>query len=262
MALLFIIILSIGIPLFLSWYKSPKQKGKRGENRVYMELCKLPEGYHILNDLMLETEHGTTQIDHLVVSRYGVFAIETKNYKGEIYGNDNQQEWKQIIVTRVRYKNKWWKVYKYVTKNTFYNPIKQACGHAAQLEKALADVVHLRVVPIVVFVGDANISNVNSNHIVVYDTQLLSAIRSYTYKVITEEQLYTIKDRINQKNVRAVVSDRDHLRNVKNVSESVNNTIKAGICPRCGGQLVERKGKYGRFYGCSNYPKCKFTINR
>ena len=31
------------------------------------------------------------------------------------------------------------------------------------------------------------------------------------------------------------------------------------ICPKCGGQLVERNGKNGRFMGCSNYPKCKFT---
>ena len=37
--------------------------------------------------------------------------------------------------------------------------------------------------------------------------------------------------------------------------------IKGNICPRCGGTLVLRKGKYGTFYGCSNYPKCRYTIN-
>ena len=47
-----------------------------------------------------------TQIDHIVVSKFGVFAIETKNYRGEIYGNDNIQEWKQIIVTKVTYPKK------------------------------------------------------------------------------------------------------------------------------------------------------------
>ncbi len=30
-------------------------------------------------------------------------------------------------------------------------------------------------------------------------------------------------------------------------------------CPQCGGNLIKRKGRYGEFYGCSNYPKCKFT---
>ena len=30
------------------------------------------------------------------------------------------------------------------------------------------------------------------------------------------------------------------------------------ICPKCGGRLVKRKGKYGEFIGCSNYPKCHY----
>lgn len=30
------------------------------------------------------------------------------------------------------------------------------------------------------------------------------------------------------------------------------------ICPKCGSNLVERKGKYGKFIGCSNYPKCHY----
>lgn len=34
--------------------------------------------------------------------------------------------------------------------------------------------------------------------------------------------------------------------------------VKQDICDKCGGILVKRKGKYGEFYGCSNYPKCKF----
>jgi len=34
------------------------------------------------------------------------------------------------------------------------------------------------------------------------------------------------------------------------------------LCPKCGGKLVERTGKFGPFYGCSNFPKCKYTITR
>lgn len=30
-------------------------------------------------------------------------------------------------------------------------------------------------------------------------------------------------------------------------------------CPKCGGNLIEKSGKYGKFFGCSNYPKCNFT---
>ena len=33
------------------------------------------------------------------------------------------------------------------------------------------------------------------------------------------------------------------------------------VCPFCGGKLVQRKGPYGRFIGCTNYPECKYTRN-
>ena len=38
-------------------------------------------------------------------------------------------------------------------------------------------------------------------------------------------------------------------------SDEINDT-----CPECGGHLVQRNGRYGSFYGCSNYPKCRYTI--
>jgi DNA topoisomerase-1 len=33
-------------------------------------------------------------------------------------------------------------------------------------------------------------------------------------------------------------------------------------CPECGGDLVERRGKRGRFVGCANYPKCTYVQRR
>lgn len=42
---------------------------------------------------------------------------------------------------------------------------------------------------------------------------------------------------------------------------SVSKT-ETGMCPKCGGVLVERKGKYGKFMGCSTYPKCRFTVTQ
>ncbi len=34
---------------------------------------------------------------------------------------------------------------------------------------------------------------------------------------------------------------------------------KGGVCPKCGGELITREGKYGSFIGCSNFPKCRYT---
>jgi restriction system protein len=33
-------------------------------------------------------------------------------------------------------------------------------------------------------------------------------------------------------------------------------------CPECGGTLIEREGKFGKFFGCSNYPKCRHTAKQ
>ena len=54
-----------------------------GEERVHNILMQLPDEYYLIDDVVLETGKGTTQIDHVVVSKYGVFEIEAKNYRGE-----------------------------------------------------------------------------------------------------------------------------------------------------------------------------------
>lgn len=54
---------------------------------------------------------------------------------------------------------------------------------------------------------------------------------------------------------------KQHKHNVRNIQNKKKILIKQGVCPQCGGQLVSHRGKYGSFYGCSNYPRCKFTMN-
>lgn len=39
----------------------------------------------------------------------------------------------------------------------------------------------------------------------------------------------------------------------------VDQKVEKGICPKCNGTLVERNGKYGKFTGCSNFPKCRYV---
>lgn len=51
-----------------------------------------------------------------------------------------------------------------------------------------------------------------------------------------------------------------HIENIYMRESRTNRLLNNGVCPECGGHLVERKGRYGRFYGCSNYPKCRYTI--
>jgi hypothetical protein len=71
---------------------------------------------------MLQVGNKTTQIDHIVVSNYGIFVIETKNYKGWIMGNEYDEYWRQVIYKR---------------KEKLYNPIKQNYGHILALKGVL-----------------------------------------------------------------------------------------------------------------------------
>ena len=183
--LILIIIAIVGFTIYGWWYSTPKNKGKRGEKWVFNILLQLPDEYHLMNDVILQTNNGTTQIDHVVISKYGVFVIETKNYNGDIYGDDNRQNWKQNIVTEVTYAKKWWKTYTYVTKNHFYNPVKQSVGHAFRIKELLSAFPHVKIVPIVVFTGDAILSYVESKNHVVYEENLfLFSARFCPKKVI------------------------------------------------------------------------------
>lgn len=62
---------------------------------------------------------------------------------------------------------------------------------------------------------------------------------------------------LNSKNVDSKETRKEHLKEI----HVEQNQILAGICPRCGGRLVVRHGRYGDFMGCSNYPKCRYTRN-
>ena len=67
-------------------------KGKVGEKVVAGKLDHLPKDqYKVLNNVTIPTPKGSSQIDHLVVSIYGIFVIETKNYNGWIYGGEHAE---------------------------------------------------------------------------------------------------------------------------------------------------------------------------
>lgn len=108
MFLLNILIISILIILFVLNFKNKKLKiptwkyeteaemlGRIGEKNVSIMLNFLSKDYHIFNDIYLEVNGITTQIDHLIISNYGIFVIETKNYSGWIYGGDSSEYWTQ-----------------------------------------------------------------------------------------------------------------------------------------------------------------------
>ena len=74
--------------------------------------------YRDLNNVTIPTSNGTTQIDHVFVSRYGIFVIETKNMEGWIFGDEKQPQWTQSL---------------YGKKFRFQNPLHQNYRHTKAL---------------------------------------------------------------------------------------------------------------------------------
>ncbi len=99
-----------------------------------------PPDYHLLNHVTLPIKDGTTQVDHILVSRYGIFVIETKDFNGWIFANPKHANWTQVI---------------FGSKYHFQNPIFQNFGHVRAVQGMLEFLSPDVVKSAVVFVGQA-----------------------------------------------------------------------------------------------------------
>jgi len=81
----------------------PGVKGWIGETlmRLQFSLFLPKTSYRVINNVTIpDNQGGTTQIDHVIVSPYGIFVVETKHYKGWIFGDPQQPTWTQMIHKR------------------------------------------------------------------------------------------------------------------------------------------------------------------
>ena len=225
-----------------SWRRVLASPGEQGELRVADILSRLPEEYRVFNDVYLESNGYSSQIDHVVISQYGVFLIETKNYSGKIYGSENTKYWKQYLR---------WESHK------FYNPIKQNQSHVLAIKNTL-HIDQSSIIPIVVFLSGADL-HCNTSSEVLYTSQLYNNILNHKTIAFTLDGV----ERLSQRLSDSIVTDSNrkisHVQSIHNNLADREHKIASRICPRCNGQLIERHGRYGRFLGCSNYPYCKFT---
>lgn len=99
------------------------------------------------------------------------------------------------------------------------------------------------------------------NHIVINWCNLRSTIKAYRTPCIMQEDIQRIINKISATNITTEGSRDMHISNVQFAQQTRESALANGKCPKCGGNLLKRKGKYGSFWGCSNYPKCKFTHN-
>lgn len=225
----------------------PEIKGRAGENRVSAILNRLPnEKYIVLDDILLKTSRGTSQIDHVVLSEFGIFVIETKNYSGWIYGGENAEEWTKNV---------------YGNKYSFRNPLKQNYAHVKALMEILGITNQNIFIPIVAFSNQAEIKVQSSKNILNF-CDIKRCILNYQTSILSFDILRDYESKLLKYKDYTKDAKKEHVEEIKSETKRREIKIENGICPRCGGQLVKRKGKYGSFWGCSNYPRCHFTENR
>jgi predicted RNA-binding Zn-ribbon protein involved in translation (DUF1610 family) len=241
----FILIVSVIIIIFWRLY-IPKIKGIIGEKSISSILYLLDKSkYSVINNIVLERDTKTSQIDHVVISDFGIFVIETKNYKGWIVGNEKSEHWTQVLFKR---------------KQRFYNPIKQNLGHINVLKTYLSKYPSINYIPIVVFLSKSDIK-VKTTYNIINSRQLIQTIKKYNEINLEQREKEDIYKIINEANLVDTYDKTEHIKSIKKLIQKRKRDIQDNKCPQCGEKLVLRNGKYGKFLGCTNYPRCKFIRN-
>lgn len=237
--IIWIIAAIIVFSFFIAYLKSPRFRGIKGERNIRSILGKTQVGkQYVINDYVLFANNRSCQIDHILINQNGIYIVETKNYSGMIYGNEHQLEWTQVL--------NYGKI-----KNKFLNPIKQNATHLYNISQLLPKEAPL--FSVVVFIKN-NVKNIEAENVIGAGSlrELIREKRNQTLSIEFMEKCYNIllENRVS-------ISTKEHIANIKKLQKDISKNI----CPRCGGNLTIRHGEYGDFYGCENYPKCKFKKN-
>lgn len=238
------------VPLLMlvALLKSPRVKGYRGELRVRLFAHFMLDRavYRRLHNVTLATPDGSTQIDHVFVSRYGIFVLETKNMRGWICGDEREAQWTQQFHRR---------------SFRFQNPLRQNFRHTRALENAL-QVPAQHVHSVVAFVGDSRFRTAMPAN-VTRGMGFVAYIKSFREAVFTAQQVGELLQRLERGRLApTLATHRAHVRNLQKRA----NPGAGRSCPQCGLPLVVRTARSGanagrQFWGCSGFPKCRVVQN-
>ena len=153
--------------------------------------------YHLLNHITLKLKDGTTQVDHILISRFGVFVIETKDYKGWIFANSRHAQWTQVL---------------FKAKFRFQNPLVQNRLHLKAIEALLdflpVDAIH----SLVVFAGEAEFKSDKPTG-VFNIPELIDHLRRYSDEVMTINRMQFCVGRLETARLAVTgQTDLDHVR--------------------------------------------------
>ncbi len=197
--------------------------------------------YVDINDVTIRTRRGTTQIDHVIISRYGVFVVETKDMSGWIFGRKDDPFW-----TKTNRGN----------KLRFQNPLHQNEGHIRALSN-LARIAPEKMHSIIVFRGKCSLKTEMPPNVLFggYTTY----VKSKRQVLFTEAEVQRIVAVIKAEMLPQTLAT--HLKHVDYLKKRFESTT---TCGRCGSPLVLRTARSGgnagnQFLGCSRYPSCRYV---
>lgn len=220
-------------------------KGTIGEWKIFKTIRNTEKGQYALRNIYLKKENGeTTEIDLVFMDKKGIYVIESKNYSGSVYGDENHAQWTQFL---------------YSKKNRFYNPIWQNNTHIRTLKNTLSEYQNIYYHSIIIFGNECKLketckksSDPNTHVIHKRDfMHLLNSINKQYPDCLDETEIENIIKVLESRQANAEESKK-HIDTIK------ENLIK---CPFCKTTLIERSNKTTgeKFYGCRNYPTCKYT---
>lgn len=223
-----------------------KNKGHFGEYLVnFMLSHDNVKGYsRTLSNIYIPLKNhkdNTTEIDILFLHTTGIYVFEIKNYSGWIFGNEKSSMWTQTFPNNQKF--------------TFLNPILQNSSHC----KSLADFLNVSedtIFSYIVFTNRCELKQIpepSNKFFILKRERLLNSLRKFTDnqpKILSEKQIDEIYA-ILSPHCNATKQEKE--KHIEQIQERLS------VCPYCGSDLIERKGKYGNFLGCSKFPKCRYT---
>jgi len=227
-----------------------RSRGAKGEKKVSQILRReLPSNeYTVIDDVMLLLDGiRTSQIDHVVVSPYGIFAVEVKNYSGTVTGTASESYWCQSHGN---------------SRCSRYSPVLQSEGHVRALRKVLHDIFgELPIYPVVVFNPKTKLHVQSFSCMVTNWDSLPGYIRMYRKRVLSTSEVSSIIEDLHKSASAGNAYRGLHIANVQRIKRSAYAVRSNGMgtCPYCGSPLVVRHGRRGDFIGCSGYPRCHYT---
>lgn len=199
--------------------------------------------YRAINNLTLGTDNGTTQIDHVIISRFGVFVVEDKTVDGWVFGNANDPNWTIM---------NWGRKYR------IQNPIHQNFKHIQAVVTTLG-IDKTQVHSVIVFRGNCEFKTDTPRNVLTHG--YVDYIKAFQLVVFSNEEMLVLIEKLKTySRGKGWRTKKEHVDSLRQRFSSIT------VCPKCGGALVVRVAKSGphaggEFYGCSNYPKCKYTKN-